>query len=184
MTPTDAAAQARDYATVDAAAVAFVDLVRSYPDQRKEYCAWLIQTPEGRVRWGVINEGDMNRCPSGERPDKKTLVGTIHTHPIWGEGSARADSAGQMFSEGDFAHGEYFKVPLFLGAPAGHVLRYDAGGSTCWGSSFIARRFKILRDASPSVRGRLPVNSGEKTPLFDTAGKPIPKPSYCVAPIL
>jgi len=45
-------------------AVAFVDLVRTYPQQKHEYCAWLIKAKDGRVVIGTINEGDMNRRPS------------------------------------------------------------------------------------------------------------------------
>ena len=168
------------YATLDEAAVAFVDLVRSYPQQKSEFCTWLIKEPGGRIRFGTINEGDMNRCPSSW-PKPAGTVGSVHTHPIWGPGSSDVASAGQVFSEGDFFHAEHadVSVPTYLGAPAGHVLRYDPGGSSCWGKSFIARRFKIVRDLDPGVRGRLPLNPDEKTPLYDTGGKPIPKPSYC-----
>lgn len=49
----------------------------------------------------------------------------------------------------------------------------------CHGKSFITRRFKVVRDLRPSVRGRLPVNPDEKTALFDLMGKPVPRPAYC-----
>lgn len=177
LAPRMAAAMPSSYPSVDAAAVAFVDLARSYPDQRKEYCAWLIKDADGKVRFGVINDGDMNHCPSSW-PKPAGTAGSVHTHPIWG-GANDPGAASQMFSDGDFAHGEAAEVPVFLGGPAGHVLRYDPGGTSCWGSSFIARRYKIVRDAAPSVRGKLPLESGAKTPLFDAGGKPIPKPAYC-----
>ena len=178
-----AAALPSSYATIDAAAVAFVDLVRTYPEQKNEYCTWLIKEPNGRIRFGVINEGDMDRCPSSW-PKPAGTVGSVHTHPIWGPGSKDVGSAGQVFSEGDFSHAEQADVGVatYLGAPAGHVLRYDPGGSTCWGKSFIARKFKIVRDLSPTVNGRLPLDSGVKTPLFDQGGKPIAKPPYCREP--
>lgn len=175
-----AAAMPSSYAALDEAAVAFVDLVRTYPEQKNEYCAWLIRTPEGRVRFGVISEGDMNKCPS-QWPKPAGTVGSVHTHPIWGPGARDAAAAGQVFSEGDFYHAEHadVNVPTYLGAPAGHVLRYDPGGSVCQGKSFITRHFKIVRDLRPSVRGRLPVNPDEKTALFDLAGRAIAKPAYC-----
>lgn len=175
-----AAAMPSSYASLDEAAVAFVDLVRTYPEQRNEYCAWLIKEPGGRIRFGVINEGDMNRCPSSW-PKPAGTVGSVHTHPIWGPGSQDVGAAGQVFSEGDFGHAEHADVSVatYLGAPAGHVLRYDPGGSTCWGKSFIARKFRVVRDLSPTVSGRLPLSSGVKTPLFDRGGKPIAKPAYC-----
>ena len=88
-------------------------------------------------------------------------------------------SAGQVFSEGDFAHGEYFKVPTYLGAPAGHVLRYDAGGTTCKGRSFITRHFKIVRGARGVSANSLPIVPGQRAPLYDQVGKPLPKPDYC-----
>lgn len=173
-----AAAAPSSFATIDEAAVAFVDLVRTYPQQKNEYCAWLVKNKEGRVVIGTINEGDFNRCPSSW-PKPPGTAGSVHTHPIWGGQAIGA--AGQVFSEGDFFHAEHadVSVPTYLGAPAGHVLRYDPGGSTCWGKSFIARRFRVIRDLSPGVAGRLEINSGVKVPLFDAGGKPIPKPAYC-----
>jgi hypothetical protein len=175
-----AAAMPSSYASLDEAAAAFVDLVRSYPEQRNEYCAWLIKEADGGIRFGTINEGDMNRCPSSW-PKPKGTVGSVHTHPIWGPGAKAVDAAGQVFSEGDFAHAEHadVSVPTYLGAPAGHILRYDPGGSACWGKSFIARRFRIIRDLSPTVCGRLPVNPDERTQLYDRGGKPVPRPAYC-----
>ncbi|MBI2386240.1 MAG: DUF4329 domain-containing protein [Elusimicrobia bacterium] len=175
-----AAAMPSSYPSLDEAAVAFVDLVRSYPEQRKEYCAWLIKEADGRVRFGTINEGDMNTCPSS-RPKPAGTVGSVHTHPIWGPGAKDVAAAGQVFSEGDFGHAEHadVSVPAYLGAPAGHVLRYDPGGSLCWGRSFIMRKFKIVRDLNPTVRGRLPVNPDEKKSLFDVGGRMVPKPAYC-----
>ncbi|MDD5302916.1 MAG: DUF4329 domain-containing protein [Elusimicrobia bacterium] len=180
LAPMDASATPSSYATLDEAAVAFVDLVRTYPEQRHEYCAWLIKDAGGRVRFGAINEGDMNHCPSSW-PKPAGTAGSVHTHPIWGPGSSDPSAASQVFSEGDFAHAEHpdVSVPAYLGAPAGHVLRYDPGGTLCWGRSFISRHFKIVRDAVPSVRGRLPLNPDEKTALYDALGKPVPKPSYC-----
>ena len=178
---TPAAALPSSYARLDEAAVAFVDLVRTYPEQKHEYCTWLIKTPEGRVRFGTINEGNMDKCPS-TWPKPAGTVGSVHTHPIWGPSAQDAGAAGQVFSEGDFSHAEHagVSVPAYLGAPAGHVLRYDPGGSVCQGKSFITRRFKIVRDLSPSVRGRLPINPDEKVALFDLMGKAIPKPPYCL----
>lgn len=175
-----ASAMPSSYASLDEAAAAFVDLVRTYPEQKNEYCAWLIKEPGGRVRFGTINEGDMDRCPSSW-PKPAGTVGSVHTHPIRGPGAKDVGAAGQVFSEGDFSHAEHadVSVPTYLGAPAGHVLRYDPGGSECWGKSFIARKFKIVRDLSPPVSGRLPLNPDEKTPLYDRGGKPIPKPAYC-----
>ncbi|UPT74169.1 MAG: DUF4329 domain-containing protein [Elusimicrobiota bacterium] len=175
-----ASANPASYATADEAAIAFVRIVREYPEQRKEYCTWLIKQADGRVAFGTINEGDFNRCPSSW-PKPKGLVGSVHTHPLGGR-DKDPGAAGQVFSEGDFAHAESSEVgvPVYLGAPAGHVLRYDPGGTTCWGKSFIMRQFKIVRDApGGSVRGALPVNPGEKTPLFDVSGKPLPRPGYC-----
>lgn len=137
LAPSGAGAAASSYATIDEAAVAFVDLARTYPQQKNEYCAWLIKDNGGRVRFGTINEGDMDHCPSSW-PKPAGTVGSVHTHPIWGPGSADVSSAGQVFSEGDFAHAEH-----------------------------------------ADVSGRLPLNPGQKTALYDAGGKPVPKPSYC-----
>lgn len=175
-----ASALPSSYATLDEAAVAFVDLVRTYPEQKREYCAWLVKTAQGRIILGAIGEDSMDKCRS-QWPRPAGTVGSVHTHPIWGPGAKAVDAAGQAFSDGDYDYAEHAEVsvPTYLGAPAGHVLRYDPGGSLCRGKSFITRRFKIVRDLSPSVLGRLPVNSDERKALFDPVGKPMARPPYC-----
>lgn len=78
--------------------------------------------------------------------------------------------------------GLFFAVPLAL-APAGHILRYEPGGTVCT-AMFITRNFRVTRDLSPTVRGRLEVAPGAKSALFNRCGRPLPKPSYCVlAPV-
>ncbi len=163
----------------DAAAVAFVDLVRKYPDQRVEYCAYLLRGADGRIGFSPVRTGDMNHCPA-DRPRPANAVANVHTHPLWGR-VAELSAAGQVFSEGDFGFAETdeMRMPIYLGAPAGHVLRYDPGGTSCKGESWMMRRFSIIRDLRPTVAGRLPVNPGEDQPLFDAAGKKIKKPDYC-----
>lgn len=175
-----ASALPASYATMDEAAVAFVELARTYSDQKKEYCAWLIKGADGRVFIGPSGEGDMDKCKS-QWPKPAGTVGSVHTHPIWGPGSKAIDAPGQAFSEGDFDFAENagVLVPLYLGAPAGHVLRYDLGGSLCVRKSFITRNFKVVRDLKPGVSDRLPLKSGKKVALYDLAGKPIPRPPYC-----
>lgn len=179
LAPSNARAQAADYKSVDEAAVAFVRLVREYPDQRVEYCTFLIKGTNGRVRFGAILTGDMNRCPSGENPRKPdVLVGSVHTHPIWG-GAKDLGAAGQVFSEGDFNHSEYFKVPIYLGAPAGHILRYDPGGTTCTQMS-VTRDFRVIVDVpGGGVASQLVVQPGKKSYLLDPGGKPLPRPAAC-----
>jgi hypothetical protein len=183
LTPLGAVAMPSSYATADEAAVAFVDLVRSYSEQRTEYCAWLINTSEGRVRFGTISDGGTDKCPL-QWPKPDGTLASVHTHPIWGPGAQDPSSASQVFSEGDYANAESPEagVPIYLGAPAGHVLRYDPGNSTCWGNTLIRRRFIVVRDLNPSVLGRLPVDPDRRVPLFDLAGKPIPRPDYCRDP--
>jgi hypothetical protein len=161
------------------AAVAFTDLVRKFPDQRMEYCAYILHGADGRFRLSPIRQGDMNHCPS-DRPKPKEAVAVAHTHPLSGwDGDVSA--AGQVFSEGDFGFAESTEmhIPIYLGAPAGHVLRYSAGNTVCKGQSFIRRNFEVVRDLRPSVVGRLPINPGEDTPLYDVAGRKMPKPDYC-----
>jgi hypothetical protein len=161
------------------AAVGFVDLVRKFPDQRVEYCAYVLKGADGRFTLGRIRQGDMNMCPS-ERPKPKEAVASVHTHPLWGR-PEDVSAAGQVFSEGDFAFAESAEMSFaeYLGAPAGHVLRYAPGGSACKGQSFIRRDFEIVRDLRPSVRGRLPIEPGKDMPLYDEGGRKLPKPAYC-----
>lgn len=161
------------------AAVAFVDFVRKFPDQRMEYCAYILRGADGRFRFSPIRQGDMNHCPS-DRPKPKEAVAAVHTHPLWGRPDD-VSAAGQVFSEGDFSFSESAEMnfPDYLGAPAGHVLRYAPGGSVCKGQSFVRRNFEIVRDLRPSVNGRLPINPGKDMPLFDEGGRKLPKPAYC-----
>ncbi len=167
------------YGSEREAAVAFVALVRKYPDQRMEYCTYLLRGADGRFRFSPIRQGDMNHCPA-DRPKPKDAVASVHTHPQGGRDSDPS-SAGQVFSEGDFAFSESAEMnfPIYLGAPAGHVLRYVPGGTLCKGESFVIRNFEIVRDARSSVRGLLPINPGEKTPLYSQSGVKLPKPPYC-----
>jgi len=161
------------------AAVGFVDLVRKFPDQRMEYCAYILKGADGRFTLGRIRQGDMNMCPA-ERPKPKEAVASVHTHPLWGR-SEDVSAAGQVFSEGDFSFAESAEMHFaeYLGAPAGHVLRYAPGGSVCKGQSFIRRNFEVVRDLRPSVVGRLPINPGKDMPLYDEGGRKLPKPDYC-----
>lgn len=162
-----------------AAAIAFVDMVRRLPDQRMEYCAYILREAGGKFGIGPIRQGDMNHCPA-DRPKPADATASVHTHPIWGR-PGDVSAASQVFSEGDYAFAESAEMhfPIYLGAPAGHILRYAPGGSSCRGRSFIRRDFEIVRDLRPSVRGRLPVNPGVDMPLYDEGGRRLPKPSYC-----
>ena len=167
------------FASERTAAVGFVDLVRKLPEQRQEYCAYILRGADGRFGFSPIRNGNMDLCPS-DRPKPKGATATVHTHPLWGR-DADPSTAGQVFSEGDFAFSESDEIhlPIYLGAPAGHVLRYAPGGTACKGQSLIRRDFEIVRDARPSVRGLLPINPGVDLPLFDESGHKVPKPSYC-----
>lgn len=179
--PADAASveASATFRDANAAAVAFVDLVRKYPDQRMEYCAYILKGADGRFGFSPIRQGDMNHCPA-DRPRPANAVASVHTHPQGGRDSD-VSAAGQVFSEGDFgfAESDEMHMPIYLGAPAGHVLRYAPGGTSCKGESFVRRDFAIVRDLRPTVAGRLPVNPGEDQPLYDQGGKKIAKPSYC-----
>ena len=162
-----------------AAAVAFIDMVRKLADQRMEYCAYILRGADGKFGFSPVRQGDMNQCPA-DRPKPASATASVHTHPLWGRDNDPS-TAGQVFSEGDFAFAESDEMhfPIYLGAPAGHVLRYVPGGTSCKGQSFIRRDFEIVRDARPSVRGQLPINPGADMPLFDVGGRKLPKPSYC-----
>lgn len=170
----------KEFPTADAAALHFIDEARREPEQRIEYCAWILELGPRRYVLSERRSGDMNRCPNGDFFPKNTAA-SVHTHPIWGAADDVAAS-GQVFSEGDFGHAEAQpSKPTYLGAPAGHVLRYDPGGTVCT-RMFITRNFTIVRDLPRSVKGRLELNPGEKKPLLTQAGRPIPRPSYCREP--
>jgi hypothetical protein len=162
------------------AAVAFVDMVRKLTEQRMEYCAYIVRGADGRYGFSAIREGDMDKCPS-DRPKPKTATALVHTHPLWGR-DRDPSVAGQIFSEADFdfAESDEMHMPIYLGAPAGHVLRYAPGGTSCKGESFVRRDFEFVRDGRPSVRGLLPINPGVDMPLYSESGKKLPKPAYCL----
>lgn len=177
--PSPADLAAAVYRSEREAAVAFVDMVRKYPDQRMEYCAYILRGADKRYRFSPVRQGDMNHCPA-DRPKPADAVASVHTHPKGGLDSDPS-AAGQVFSEGDYAFAESAEMnfPIYLGAPAGHVLRYAPGNSFCRGSSFVRRNFEIVRDIHPSVAGRLPVNPGADVALYTEGGSKLPKPSYC-----
>ena len=175
------AAGAAAYGSEREAAIGFVNLVRKYPDQRMEYCAYILRGTDKRFHLTAVRQGDMNRCPA-DRPKPADAVASVHTHPQGGR-DADPSAAGQVFSDGDFAFAESaeMNMPIYLGAPAGHVLRYAPGNTSCKGESFVRRNFEIVRDVRPSVQGRLPINPGADVPLYSEAGQKLPKPPYCRA---
>jgi hypothetical protein len=178
-------AAAPSFASERAAAVAFVELARDtavFPDQRLEHCAFILRGADKRYRLGSVQSGDMDKCPS-ETPQPSGAVASAHTHPLGGRDDD-VSAAAQVFSDSDFAFAEWpgGPMPIYLGAPAGHILRYAPGGTTCIGSSFVIRNFEIVKDLAVSVDGRLPINPGQKIALFTIGGQPIPKPPYCRAP--
>lgn len=171
---------------MDAAAVAFVKLVQeNYPGAKnQEYCAWIVAAQDGKFFIGVISEdADMNHCKL-PKPRPAGAAASAHTHPT-SAGGSNLEAAGQVFSEGDFAGTEWKgpdgkqALPGYLGAPAGHVLRYDPGGTECKGSTLIRRNFKVVSGLSAEQTQRLPIVPGKFMPLFDVSGKVIPKPDYC-----
>lgn len=183
---TNARATQSSFKTMDAAAVAFVKLVQeNYAGAKnQEYCAWIIAAQDGKFFIGVISEdADMNHCKM-PNPRPAGTVASVHTHPTSAGGSS-LDAAGQVFSEGDFAGTEWKgpdgkqTLPGYLGAPAGHVLRYDPGGTECKGSTLIRRNFKVVSGLSAEQVQRLPIVPGKFMPLFDQGGKAVPKPAYC-----
>src|SRR5512135_2208336 len=99
--PADAlgAEASASFSTERVAALAFVDMVRRLPEQRFEYCAYILQGADGRYRFSPPRRGDMNHCPA-DRPKPKEAVASVHTHPLGGRDSD-TDAAGQVFSEGD-----------------------------------------------------------------------------------
>ncbi|MDE2490904.1 MAG: DUF4329 domain-containing protein, partial [Elusimicrobia bacterium] len=173
-----AAAEPRDvsYASERAAALAFVAAARARPDQRLEYCAYVLRGADGRYRFGTIYRGDMDQCDDG--PPPADAAAGAHTHPIWGRPDDPSADA-QSFSDKDFDWAEWYKLPLYLGAPDGAVLRYAPGHTLCRGTTLMRRDFEIVRDLRPSVADEMAVRPGAWTPLFDEAGNPLPRPSYC-----
>jgi hypothetical protein len=172
-------AAAAGYASERAAAVAFVELARKNPDQRMEYCAYIVRGPDKRFSLGPTMPGDMNHCPLDSTvPAPAGAVAVAHTHPLWGRPDD-VSAAGQVFSEGDYQFAEILHMPIYLGGPAGHILRYAPGGTFCRGQSFVRRNFEVVRDLAPTVVGRLPVNPGVDAPLYSEAGVKLPKPAYC-----
>lgn len=166
----------KSYPTERAAAIAFKAIARAEPDQLVEHCALILK--DGNLfRLGKTYAGTMDSC-SIPRPFPPETVADIHTHPIRAGGTDVA-AAGQVFSDTDFGFAEREKIPLYLVAPAGHILRYAPGGTTCKGSSWITRQFEIVKDLSPSVADKLPIRPGVQAALFDAAGRKIPPPSYC-----
>jgi|GEM_PF-4792731 len=172
------------FASERQAAIGFVDIVRKLPVQRNEYCAYILRGTDKQFFFSPLRTGDFNHCPAdiavNPWPKPANAVASVHTHPLGGRDSDPS-VAGQVFSEGDFAFAESSEenIPIYLGAPAGHVLRYAPGNTFCKGQSFVRRNFDVVRDIRPSVVGQLPINPGVDVPLYDQMGQKQPKPQYC-----
>ena len=177
--PADADGAASVFPSEREAAIAFVDMARKLPEQRFEYCAYILRNPNGRFGFGPVRRGDMNHCPA-DRPKPANAVSDVHTHPR-PAGGDDVSAPEQVFSDSDYAFSESAEMhfPIYLGAPAGHVLRYVPGHTFCKGASYIMRQFEVVRDLRPTVIGRLPVNPGQYLQLYDIGGQKLPKPSYC-----
>ncbi len=134
---------------------AFVDMVRSFRTSAWKYCAYIVRGADEELGFTPIRRGDMNRArrtvPS--RRPRTRLPATVRIRcgagtPTWGRRPA------DVCPEGDFAFAESdeMHMPIYLGAPAGHVLRYAPGGTSCKGQSFIRRDFEIVRGNSGPAR--------------------------------
>ncbi|MCM2276701.1 MAG: DUF4329 domain-containing protein [Oligoflexia bacterium] len=149
----------------DRAAIAFVDFVRAeFPKQFVEYCAYLVRDGAGGVTFRNVTVGSPGSCAPLEWPVPRDAVGLVHTHPQHGERRRDLAASDQIFSETDYEAAESLnpRIPVYLGAPAGHVLRYDPGQTECQGEN-VRHRYVIVR--KPAAAGRLLVSPEEFRPV-------------------
>jgi hypothetical protein len=150
-----------NFSSADEAAKAFVNYTKSLSkSQRIEYCVWIYASGEN-FRLGSLIEGDSNQCPRGQI-EQSSIVASVHTHPRM-FGGLNLTAPAQLFSDADmgFANypgtGEY----AYLGAPAGHVLKYKRGSSVCRGSSWVQHPYQIIQGPDRGASGSLPFKADE-----------------------
>lgn len=165
------------YPNADKAAGSFVDFARSsFPNQRIEYCAYILRLPDGSFKYTTPVDGTPDSCPTQPKPSG--AVAAVHTHPILhAAGKDDLSLSGQMFSENDFlfTYRPDINLPIYLGAPAGHVLRYAPGASECRGD-MVRHGYTTVRGPKPGASGVLLFKSSEFVYIKD--GK---KQAYCRA---
>lgn len=148
------------FATEKEAAAAFVDAVRAdFPEQRIEYCAFILRRAGGYVYETPPTKGDPDRCPSPARAPAQATA-SVHTHPIFDPPTAaELSGSAQLFSENDFAYAEARGLPIYLGAPAGHILYYRPGATTCRGD-MVRHAYELARPARGG-KGELAIRPDE-----------------------
>lgn len=165
------------YPSADKAAIAFVDFARKqFPEQRIEYCAYIIRLPDGSFNYTTPVDGTPNHCPTHPKPAGS--VAAAHTHPILHAADTdNLSNSGQVFSENDilFTYRSDISLPIYLGAPAGHVLRYAPGSSECRGD-MVKHAYTIVRAPRSSATGAIPLKPTEF--VYAQEGK---KKAYCRA---
>jgi hypothetical protein len=151
---------AKPYPTFDSsddAAIFFANLIRDkFPDQKVEYCTFILKESDKYTIKEVIR-GTPGSCPRPNDMDISQIAAAVHTHPgVAGEGASNfLGSSIQLPSMSDYAVAKYYNIPQYMGAPAGHVLKYTNKSIKCKGSSFIKREYQILQDPSPNSTGKL-----------------------------
>ncbi len=162
-----------EYESTDKAAAAFIDFARTYFKQQFiEYCAEIVKTPQGHYTFKEVVSGTPSSCPS--RAKEKDVAAIVHTHPQDPDNRKNLNSIFQVFSAGDVEAAEWKdKAIVYLGAPGGHILRYDPGTSQCRGNT-VMNPYKIVRPPDKGTHGKLVIGPRDFVPFEN--GR---KPSYC-----
>jgi len=154
-----------DFTSTDEAARAFVHYVRSLADSsRKEYCTYIVQKESNRYQLLVPSQGNESHCSLHilrESSDLK-IVGNIHTHPTMFGGS-QLSAIGQLPSKTDFlfAQSQNAGGVSYLGAPAGHIVKYLPTSISCRGRSWVRYSYQLIQRPFPNAMGTLPFQSDQ-----------------------
>ena len=161
------------YSSMDEAATYFVNYVRKhFKTQFVEYCATIKEISSEEFSFTEIYIGSPGGCRLSLQDDN--IKAMVHTHPLDELNNLNLSWVFQVFSANDIEAAEFgSKYVMYLGAPAGHILRYMPGTSICRPYS-VQNPYVMVRKPSAKSKNQLMISSHQFV-TFDVNEKP----SYC-----
>jgi len=143
------------FPTPDQAAIAFVQYANSRSESDLfEFCSFIIQVGSS---FSFLEPaiGNQNGCKLPNE-NSSIVIGNIHTHPRrFGGNDLSAE--GQLPSTQDllFAANPRAGKFSYLGAPAGHIVKYGPQSIRCRGRSWLQIQYELIQQPNSTARGEL-----------------------------
>lgn len=146
------------FETMDETAKFAINFIRDvFSDQDVEYCLDIVKSSKGYT-FNEITKGTPGACPKSKKSGEKSVVASVHTHPGYIKGNNYKGDLGssiQIPSIGDYAVASYYNTPQYMGAPGGHILKFDKNDIQCRGNSFYKFDYKIVQAPRSKIGGSL-----------------------------